>query len=74
VQAELRRIQEPEEDVLAWGPGYKGGDLDADQAAWKDVKGGFVAAVEERGADVCGAETEEIEGASGDEVVPGRPR
>lgn len=66
----MRRIQEPEEDVLAWGPGYKGGDFDADQAAWEDVEGGFVAAMEEGSADVCCAETEEVEGAPGDEVIP----
>jgi hypothetical protein len=58
--------------VLAWGPGDEGGDLDADQAAWEDVKGGFVAAVEEGGADVCCAQAEEVEGARGDEVVPAR--
>lgn len=70
MQAELRRIYEAEEDVLAWGPGYEGGDFDADKAAGEDVEGGFVEAVEEGGADVGCAEAEEVEGAAGDEVIP----
>lgn len=70
MQAELGGVQKAEEDVLAWGPGYEGWDFDADQATGEDVEGGFVAAVEEGGADICCAETEEVEGAPGNEVIP----
>lgn len=71
MQAELGRTQKPEEEVLAWGPGYEGGDFDADEPAFQNIEGGFVEAVEEGGADVGCAETEEVEGAGGDEVIPG---